>query len=204
MKKKLQKLTIKHISKAILRRWEKLTSIDFSTPITAESISLDTEYSNGYEPISGVFLKKVLCYLKINNQDTILDIGCGKGYALKIMLKFPFAKVDGVEISEMLAKIARNNFKKRKNKIPTIYTENAVDFNSYDDYNYFYFFNPFPSFVMLKVLEKLKNSIQKKPRKVIIIYANPTCHDDIINTNVFSKIVGFRYKTKSPIWIYSN
>jgi SAM-dependent methyltransferase len=200
----IKKITIKHISKAIIRRWQNLFDIDYLTTVDATNLGLDNKYSHSYEPVSGIFLKKVLSYLKINNQDGILDIGCGKGYALKIMLRFPFARVDGIEISDILAEIAINNFKKRKNKRPSIYIENAIDFNGYDSYNYFYFFNPFPSPVMLKTLEKLKESIQKKPRKIFIIYVNPICHNDIISTNIFSKILGFRYKTKSPIWIYSN
>jgi cyclopropane fatty-acyl-phospholipid synthase-like methyltransferase len=44
-----------------------------------------------------------LADLKINSNDRILDIGCAKGSAIRCMLKFPFAAVDGVEISKELS-----------------------------------------------------------------------------------------------------
>jgi SAM-dependent methyltransferase len=198
------KITFKHISKAIIRRWEKLNGIDFSTPINdIQSVGVDPTISSASEPVYSKFLKNVLVTLKINDQDKIIDIGCGKGNAMRVMLKFPFAKVDGIEISEIISEIARKNFKRLRNDKPQIYTMNAIEFKGYDDYNYIYLFNPFPSSIMLKVLKKLTTSIQRNHRKVTIIYVNPVCHDDIIKTNFFYKKVGYRYKTKSPIWIYT-
>jgi cyclopropane fatty-acyl-phospholipid synthase-like methyltransferase len=49
--------------------------------------------------------------LNITANDSIIDIGCGKGSAMLSMLGFPFARVDGVELSQQIGSIAIRNLK---------------------------------------------------------------------------------------------
>src|SRR5260370_40018593 len=54
-------------------------------------------------------LALVLQTLPISHQDSILDIGCGRGGAIITMAQYPFARIDGVEISPDLAAVAERN-----------------------------------------------------------------------------------------------
>ena len=66
---------------------------DFSTWVIPKEIAENEEKGNKYQP-STDSLKKVLKKLKITQEDSIIDIGCGKGKALYIMSKFPFDKIE--------------------------------------------------------------------------------------------------------------
>ena len=200
----IKRLSINYISQSIIRRLEKLNGLDFLATVKSSDNGLDPRIMYSSSPTDRKFLKKVLEKLNINDNDKILDIGCGKGNAILIMLKFPFSQVDGIEISQDLIVIAKSNFQKLKVTNIKLYNIDASEFKYFDIYNYVYFFNPFHSSIMQKVLENLIDSINRKPRKVTIIYFNPECHQEIINTKVFFKISGFRYKNKDPMWIYSN
>jgi len=67
-------------------------------------------------------------------------------------------------------------------------------FQDLDPYNYIYFFNPFSGADMIKVIANLIASIERKPRKVTIIYNNPTCHDEIVCTEAFRKVGEYPYE----------
>jgi 16S rRNA A1518/A1519 N6-dimethyltransferase RsmA/KsgA/DIM1 with predicted DNA glycosylase/AP lyase activity len=200
----LQKISIKNILQSVIRRWEKLNGLDFLTTVKSIDLGLDPNKSYDSSPTDRNFIFKVLSKYEICNNDKILDIGCGKGNAMSIMLKFPFSQVDGIEISKQLVDIAMNNFKIKGIKNSTIYNIDASEFNMFDQYNYFYFFNPFNSSTMQIVLENLIESINSKPRKIILIYYHPVFHQDIINTKIFFKIQGYNFKNKSPMLVYSN
>jgi SAM-dependent methyltransferase len=186
--------------------YERLMGVDFSGRIEPEDVGLDPNTSIHSSPSGDKWLRDVLKDLNPSAKDNILDIGCGKGSAIKIMLKFPFARVDGLEISEHIAKIARSNF--RKMRIPSercrIFTGNASEFmEELDCYNYVYFYNPFYSGVMNRFIHNLHESIARNPRKVTIIYNNPTCHQEIMLNGLFSSINEYPAEW-TKIRIYSN
>lgn len=197
------KFTFKYIWKYLKKRWEKINGLDFLTTVYSKDIGFDPDIIYNSEPTDRKYLKKVLNQLKIIASDSIIDIGCGKGNAMLIMSKFLFYQVDGIEISSILGEIALNNFKNLKIKSKVFITD-VINFKNYDSYNYFYLNNPFNSLTMKVMLVNLIDSINRNPRKVTIIYYCPGCHKDIIDTQYFFKISGYRYKNLSPMWVYSN
>lgn len=58
------------------------------------------------------YLVKTLKELYITKEDTILDLGSGKGMAMYYMSKFPFKKIGGIELSRTLVDDAKCNLKK--------------------------------------------------------------------------------------------
>jgi SAM-dependent methyltransferase len=150
-----------------------------------EAISDRTHY---YADSGGIEFDKILANFQISSKDAILDFGCGKGGALISLSKYPFSKISGVEISPELVNIAQNNIRKLKIKNVDIACCDAADFKQLDEYNYFYFFDPFPCSVMLEVLANIDKSIMARPRRATIIYLNPFCHDLIEARGVFWKI----------------
>ncbi len=160
--------------------FEKLLGLDFKTVIPSEDLGFDKNLVVQCSPSGGHYLKKILKDLKISNHDSILDIGCGKGSAIKTMMKFSFNQISGIEISNHLHLIAKQNFKKLRSKNIEITNINAENYMNYGNFNYFYMYNPFPSSVMHVVLKKIIAQSYKY-KKIKILYNNPICSEVILS-----------------------
>lgn len=171
------------------------------TPI--EALNLPAERSHAYSNSGGLQLEKVLNSLKITPKDSIVDFGSGKGGALITFSKYPFAKITGVEISPALVAIAEKNLNKLKIKNFHMIVSDAAEFTDLVEYNFFYFFSPFPGNIMRTVIKNIESSLVKTPRKVTIIYYNPEYHNDVITNSPFIKIKEFNHN-KLSYYIYSN
>jgi precorrin-6B methylase 2 len=146
----------------------------------------------------------VLNDFNISSQDSIIDIGCGKGSAMRTMLEFPFARVDGIELSEQIAAITERNFKRLNVDRSRVFICDASLFKNYDAYNIVYFYNPFSSRVMSVVIDALIQSIHRSERELVIIYKHATCHNEVVSQGVFAKIAVYPDELSTGISIYSN
>jgi 16S rRNA G966 N2-methylase RsmD len=202
--KLLQKLSIKNIMRKSSILLDRYRGLDFLTVIQPEEVGLDSSTATRSSPSGNRYLYNLLSDIGITNNDSIIDIGCGKGSAMRTMLKYPFARVDGVEISEHIAEIARRNFKKLNEKKCNIFHCDASIFQHYGQYNMFYFYNPFPAEIMSKVISNISHSISGADKEALIIYNNPVCHDLLIGHGKFLKIKEYPDEWGNKIYIYSN
>lgn len=171
--------------------------------VSLDELNLAAEQSHYYADSGGAPLEKVLDTFHITPQDAIIDFGSGKGGALITLAKYPFAKITGVEISPELIAVARRNLKKLWiDNVEMVHCD-AAEFTDLDDYNYVYFFSPFPSSVMQTVIKNLKESLAQNPRKMTIIYLNPECHDAVVADSPFVQQQEFDHPTLT-YYIYSN
>ncbi|MFA7402535.1 MAG: methyltransferase domain-containing protein [Pelobacteraceae bacterium] len=168
-----------------------------------EELNLPEERCHYYANSGGPHLDRVLKALKITRQDSIVDFGSGKGGALITMSRYPFAGIAGVEIAPELAAIAQQNFAKLGIKNITMHISDAAHFTDLDEYNYFYFFSPFPAAVMSAVMRNICVSLANRPRKATIIYFNPECHDSVVTDSPFVKTDEFNHH-ELGYYIYSN
>lgn len=152
---------------------------------------LPTENAYPYSNTGGLPLIKVLKFLNITPDDSIVDFGCGKGGALISFSSFPFAKVSGVEIKPELVKIAQRNLDILKIRRIGMTVCDATEFTDYKEYNYFYFANPFPANILFQVIRNIESSLVEKPRKITLIYYYPMSHDEILKCPSFHKIKEF-------------
>ncbi len=166
-------------------------------------LNLPEDRCHYYANSGGPHLDTVLKALKITAQDCIVDFGSGKGGALITLSRYPFARIAGVEISPDLAVIAKQNFHKLNIKNVTMNVCDAADFIELDEYNYFYFFSPFPAAVMSAVIRNICASLTNNPRKASIIYFNPECHDAVVTDSPFVKINELNHH-ELVFYIYSN
>lgn len=165
---------------------DRLRGVDFVKNEGNEKIGIKREQGCVYQATRDIScVKQILQKFDIKQNDSILDMGCGKGYMLKFFSTYPFGKVDGVELSERLCNIARHNIKKMKMNKCTVYHADASEFTQYDEYTFIYTFDSFPYYVMEKVMENIKMSLQRKNRKIILIYKSPVCHEIIMNSGIF-------------------
>jgi len=194
--------TIQKIYRKLVIAWERVNGIDFSTVIPVADLGLDHSLVLKGSPSGNKYLTQLFDKLNIGPNEKILDLGCAKGDAIRCMLKFPFSNVDGIEISDILSKIAVNNFRKLNEKRVNITNVDAAHFLNYKNYDFFYLYNPFPDSIMEKVLAQLKAQISPT-KEVIIIYNNPVCHDLMLGNGLY-KINEFPDMWGNGIYLYSN
>jgi SAM-dependent methyltransferase len=168
-----------------------------------EEVNLSGERAHYYADSGGLELESILRAFDFTPEDEIVDFGCGKGGVLITLARYPFSKITGVEISPDLAAIARENLRKLELDRVEVRCCDAADFRDLDDYNYFYFFDPFPCAVMKEVIRNIENSINKHPRKVTLIYLNPNCHAEIEASSVLYKIRELEH-FQHDCFIYTN
>lgn len=183
---------------------DRFLGLDFLNVIQPEEVGLDSERAYRSSPSGDKYLKHLLHDFNISSQDSIIDVGCGKGSAMRTMLKLPFKQVDGIELSKFIAEIATNNFRKLNIKRSTVFVGDASLFKDFDAYNIIYFYNPFPSVVMIEVLNSIIESIKRLDRELIIIYNNPTCDEIIVEKGVFEKMGYYSNMWGNRIYVYSN
>jgi SAM-dependent methyltransferase len=172
--------------------------------VGAKECGLSEERSAGHRDSGGPDLDKLLRTLPICHSDTVLDIGCGKGGAMLTMAKYPFARVDGVELSPQLAKIAEQNLGRLRVPNAKVFCCDATTFEDFDRYNYFYMYNPFLEVVMRPVLNNINASLTQYNRAATLIYKNPYFHDLVISAG-FRKVAETRqtHPSHPPFYVYA-
>ena len=165
-----------------------------------ENLGLSRARSEAHGNSGGPGLEVVLRTLSISPEDSLLDIGAGKGGAMITLAQWPFKRIDGIEISPNLIRIAQRNLRRLDRVRGTITQCDAADFKDLDHYNFLYMYHPFPEVVMRSVLENVQASLSRSPRRVTLIYKNPVCHDVVI-AHGFRQIKQFDH-TLPPFRVY--
>jgi SAM-dependent methyltransferase len=169
--------------------------------MTSESAGLNPIESSNSTPSGNKYLRRVLKDLNISTQNNILDLGCGKGSAMRLMREFPFSKITGVELSSKVAKIAELNFERLKCTRCEIICDDARNFKDFASYSHFYLYNPFPKEVMDVVISNLVGSLSVGG-EATLIYCNPVCHDVVMRTGLFNKVADYPADWSNRIYVY--
>ena len=154
----------KEIKKKKLRDFDTKYKVDFEKSISRVALGNTDNHCFGYQP--SFIMPNILAYLKIGEKDSLLDVGCGKGFAMHLFSNLPFDRIDGIETNGMLAKIAQENLKKLHPNDSRfhIFEIDARDFLNYEDYDILYLFNPFDAKIVEEICKKFGN---KRPSKII-------------------------------------
>jgi len=106
-----------------------------------------------------------------------IDYGSGKGAALIHASQLGFEDVYGIEFAKELHDISIENIQKLGiTNIHALY-QDATTFIPQEDTTVIYFFNPFDTVVMLKVVDNILMQKKHFHHDVYIIYGRPTCGD---------------------------
>ena len=110
-------------------------------------------------------------------EDVFVDIGAGMGRIVLLAAELPFRKVMGVEFSEKLTDLGRNNLRAAlpglKCKDVEMILADATQWKVPHDATVLFFFNPFDGEVLAKVCENIRQSLAEAPRKLTIVYVRP-------------------------------
>ena len=167
---KIRKLRkdIRHLGTIVL---ERLQGLDFTA--FEETDPADPREIYPYERSSAKLLFSMLKNKSPGPSDSFLDIGCGKGYVLVQVTKhFCFSRVAGIEISPSLCRTARHNLAKFGMPVE-VFNARAEDFDGYDDYDYFYMFNPCAAALIWKIAGRIADSLRRNPRTAYLLYSHP-------------------------------
>ncbi len=131
-----------------------------------------------YDPIDYRCLDIILDYFRpAPEHDTFLDYGCGLGRAIIAAAGRPFRRVLGVENNEECLDLCHKHVAaaKRKARLACpieIIAADAERFEVPDDVTKILMYNPFvEQSVMNQVLERVRESLERRPRQLDLVYA---------------------------------
>ncbi|WP_225978530.1 class I SAM-dependent methyltransferase [Gandjariella thermophila] len=162
-----------------------------------------------YQPTGWLSLVRILRLSEVGPDDVFIDFGCGMGRAvLQAAIRYPFRKVIGVEISEKLIGIARDNLARNTSRLRckdvSLVCADALDYEIPDDVTVAYFANPFTGSIFNRVIKSLIESVDRAPRTVRVIYANPVEESMLLQTGRFRHVRTARGLRPTREWSRSN
>lgn len=133
-------------------------------------------------------LEKLFSKVDINDDDVIVDVGCGKGRVLAWLANKVQNKIIGVEVDIDVAQQTRK--KMYRYKQVEILIGNIVEEAFPSEGTIFYLFNPFNESILTKFVKKIEDNFSRgksQNKRIIIIYYN-CCHLGVFEENRFWKI----------------
>lgn len=160
--------------------------LDFSMRQKKHGIS--TRGNHGYALTQKEAFRNIMKNFKVTADDAFIDIGCGKGGVLRYAAECGFGRVAGLEIEKSLYQIAKKNFAILKMTSIELFNDNAVTFGKYNEFNYFFLFNPFDEDIYIKVIDNIVNSTSDSDKEVYLLCYGASIPEYIMSTNHFSMI----------------
>lgn len=126
-------------------------------------------------------------------QFTFIDFGGGKGRALMFASKAGFNEIIGVELSERLVEIAKNNialFQVRTSYRPEIDVVlcGASQFAIPDQELVIFFHNPFVEETMSSLVSRIADAQREFEKSIYVLYRNPVCHEILVANHAFQSL----------------
>jgi SAM-dependent methyltransferase len=161
-----------------------------------------------YEPSGWFYLRRVLPARSVGRDDVFVDFGSGLGRIVYLAARYPFKRVIGVEIAEELNRHAEVYIEHNRSGLACqeiqLITAPAQDFPIPRDMTVAYFANPFMGTVFETVIENIVDSLKEHPRRLRILYSNPTMGDYLLKSGAFrlvKKSKGIR-RDRPERWIF--
>jgi SAM-dependent methyltransferase len=186
----------------LLDRWQDwLLGIDASGRVWPSELSLkgpNAEQASEYIGTPTWVLRRALDRLNLDTRNFVfVDLGSGKGRVILRAAARPFRRVEGVEFSELLHRIALKNIANAQAagvlRSPVIaHNQDVAEFDVPKDPLVIYSFNPFGKKIMKTFVKKLGASLRAHPRDCYFIYLNPQ-HRDCFNE-------GRTFTSMPPSW----
>ena len=139
-----------------------------------------------YRPSPWRELRNVLPASEVRPDDVFLDLGCGMGRVVLLAARHPMKRVIGVELTEELARIARENVDQARERLATPDTEivqaDVLEYVVPDDVTIVYLYNPFYGEIFAGALRQILASQDRRARPLRVIYRHPVEHEQLMAT----------------------
>ena len=151
--------------------WDKLLKIK----TTGRDDSNSDQYNYPYEPTPYSVLERLANSGLIAKKDVVLDYGCGKGRVDFFLSYQTKANTIGIEYDERIYQSALENRKVAVSKLKTEFVlTKAEDYDVPIEVNRCYFFNPFSTEILSKVIKRIKESDYENPRDMLLFFYYPS------------------------------
>lgn len=134
---------------------------------------------------------------KLDTPIRFFDYGAGKGAAILLAYMSGITTLGGVEIDSGIYQQACFNMEKLGIKCQ-LFNQDAREC-AIDDYNCFFFYNPFTGKIFKDVIRKIQDSYLRKQRKIYIVYGNPFCHRSVVEDGYFEIYKQIRTNLYDPL-----
>ncbi|MGH2955379.1 MAG: methyltransferase domain-containing protein [Solirubrobacterales bacterium] len=181
---------------------------DTGQEVPLEELGLEDPERTRYEASAWSFLRRALRRCEVRPGDVFLDIGSGKGRVVWQAAQHPFARVLGVEIAPELNEVARRNIERNRDRLAAgeieLITADASSFEIPEDVTFVYLYNPVKGPLLRRVLANITASLDRKPRELTLIYANPEQEEEVLATGRFELkhvLKGIRPDVERSSWV---
>lgn len=147
---------------------EKIRGVDYEMIYQEDN---GAEHCGNYTMSPKKVLKRIFKDVDEVENKGFIDIGCGKGYAIKMAHKAGFKRSGGVEYNRYLYDICLDNLKKDNIPADYVFCGMAQNYEGYEQFDVFYFNNPFQADILSEVLKRIYET--HKDRVCSCYYLNP-------------------------------
>jgi SAM-dependent methyltransferase len=138
-----------------------------------------------YEGCQWLPTRRALRSLRPGPRDVFADLGSGKGQALLIAGRLPYARVIGVELADNLSRAAERNIAEARPRLKAATVEavtaDVLTWEIPDDLSVVYMFCPFTDELFERTAERIYASYDAHPRSLHIVYSYPWEHNRLIS-----------------------
>ncbi|HEY6396040.1 MAG TPA: class I SAM-dependent methyltransferase [Solirubrobacteraceae bacterium] len=184
---------------------DRLYHLDSAKTARHCDLGFGTERGFDYVASDWSSLRRMLKKTEIGESDCFLDVGAGKGRILFLAAQYPFRRVLGVELSDSLCGIARRNLAIHRDRLRCPNVEvigaDALEYAIPDDVTFLYMYNPFSGAAFGTFVERILESLSRRPRHLHLIYNNPVMHEHLVERG-FELVVRSHFLASPPHPIY--
>jgi hypothetical protein len=190
------------------RMLERRAGIRTDGYIYPEELGFQGEHLGRYQPTGWFQLRRILRRTEVGPDDVFIDIGSGMGRVVyQAAAWYPFRRVIGLELSERLNRIARDNLQRTRPRLRCqdvqIVSADVLEYELPDDVTVVFLNNPFTGPVFEAAVAKLVASLRRRPRHLRLIYVNPK-EEAVLLRNGFRRVRELRGMRPTPEWSRSN
>jgi len=178
---------------------ERLMGIETAGGADLQGLGIDAPGRGSYEPSKWLDLRRILRRRDVHADDVFLDVGSGKGRIVMQASRYGFRRVMGVELSPDLNAIASANIDARRQSLRCsdveFVTADVAEYAIPDDVTVIYHANSVRGDAFAALMERIGESLDRKPRGLRFIYNIPLEEEALLRTGRFRPVrtaVGLR------------
>ena len=152
---------------------EKIKGVDYAMIYQEDN---GKEHCGNYTMVPVKVMKRIIADCGDVKRLGFIDVGCGKGFAIKKAHEAGFNVVGGVEYNPHLYGICIKNMERERIDTKYIKNEMAQYYQNYDKFDVFFFNNPFDAVILCDVLKVISKANSSK--KIRCYFLNPDMKDE--------------------------
>lgn len=173
------------------RRWDRKHGVETWRSVGKGELEGDPDalgFAVFYAPCAPTSFYRMVAHIGVQPEEyEVVDYGSGKGKVLFLAADFPFKKIIGVEFDPRLHAQAKHNLETYKGKMRCEAIEllnlDAQKYVHPDGSSLLFFYSPFHTGLLEKVLEQIRLSVAENPRQTIICF-----YDDVVWNSQIPKV----------------